>query len=185
VRFDGLLLQGDGNNSTRIEGGIYENEYVRDGSTATLADIERRIAALNDEDKVRNLQHAYGYYVDRRMWDDVMDLFAKDGVVEIVGVGTFKGAADIRKAMERMGPAGLTEGVLNDHPIFDTLVRVQPGRNEAFSRGLELGQIGAGVGGRQGWEFTVFRNRFVKEGGIWKVGEMRLFPLVKADSGLR
>jgi hypothetical protein len=236
VRFDGLLLQGDGSNNTRIEGGIYENEYVRDGGTwkisvshyypqyegnyengwanagnadlpvipyhftlresgiplppvagpaprsnASLADLERRITALNDEDKVRNLQHAYGYYVDRRMWDDVVDLFAKDGVVEIAGVGTFKGSAGIRKAMERMGPAGLTEGVFNDHPIFDALVRVQPGSNEAFSRGLELGQIGEGVGGRQGWEFTVFRNRFVKEGGIWKVREMRLFPLVKAD----
>ncbi len=80
-----------------------------------------------------------------------------------------------------MGPAGLTEGVFNDHPIFDTLVRVEDGGTEAFSRGLELGQLGEGVGGKQGWEFTVFRNRFVKEGGVWKLREMRLFTPVKAD----
>jgi hypothetical protein len=236
VRYNGLLLQGDGKDNTRIEGGIYENEYVRDGNTwkisvshywpqydgsyakgwrnagnadlpivpyhftldetgiplpaaaqpaprsnVTLAALEGRIAKMGDEDAVRNLQHAYGYYVDRRMWDDVVDLFAQDGVVEIAGVGTFKGPAQIRKAMERMGPAGLTEGVFNDHPIFDTLVRVADGGTEAFSRGLELGQLGEGVGGRQGWEFTVFHNRFVKEGGVWKLREMRLFTTVKAD----
>ena len=33
VRYNGLLLQGDGKDNTRIEGGIYENEYVRDGNT--------------------------------------------------------------------------------------------------------------------------------------------------------
>src|SRR5262249_27433437 len=33
VRYDGLLLQGDGKDNTRIEGGIYENEYVREGGT--------------------------------------------------------------------------------------------------------------------------------------------------------
>lgn len=236
VRFNGLLMQGDGKDKTRIEGGIYENEYVREGdvwkisvshywpqfdgshamgwrntgnadlpvvpyhntleesgiplppastpaprSGQTLATIEARVARLNDEDAVRNLQHAYGYYVDRRMWDDVVDLFAKDGVVEIAGTGTFKGADGVRRAMERMGPAGLKQGDLNDHPIFDTIVRVQPGGTEAFSRGLELGQIGVGATGRQEWEFTVFHNRFVKEGGIWKLREMRLFPVVKAE----
>src|SRR5690606_24355473 len=162
ARWMGLLMAGDGKGATRIEGGIYENEYVRDGevwkisisryypqyegdhadgwhnvgnadlpvvpyhftlaesgiplppavgqpprSRQSLADLERRSAALNDEDTVRNLQHAYGYYVDRRMWDDVVDLFAKDAVVESAGVGTFRGAEGVRRAMERMGPAGL------------------------------------------------------------------------------
>jgi hypothetical protein len=236
VRWDGLLMAGDGKGGTRIEGGIYENEYLRDGntwkiavshyypqydgdypqgwyntanadlpivpyhfslsesgvplppasepaprSTGSLAALERRIEKLNDEDAVRNLQHAYGYYVDRRMWDDVVDLFAKDGLFEIAGVGRFKGPEGVRRAMERMGPAGLTHGVFNDHPLFDTIVRVQPGGTEAISRGLELGQIGYADKGTAHWEFNVFRNRFVKEGGIWKVREMRIFPVVHAD----
>jgi hypothetical protein len=236
VRWMALLLAGDGKGETTIEGGIYENEYVRDGSIwkislsryypqydgnhangwrntnnadlpvipyhftlaesgiplppaatpaprskLSLAALESRVAALNDEDAVRNLQHAYGYYVDRRMWDDVVDLFAKDGVVEIAGVGTFKGPEGVRRAMERMGPAGLSHGVLNDHPLFDTIVKVQPGGAEAISRGLELGQIGEADKGTQHWEFNVFRNRFVKEGGIWKLREMRIFPVVHAE----
>jgi hypothetical protein len=31
------------------------------------------------------------------------------------------------------------------------------------------------------WEVSVFRNRYVKEGGIWKIREMRRFPLFKSD----
>ena len=43
---------------------------------ATLAELQKRVDALNDEDRVRNLQSAYGFYEDRKMWDDVVDLFA-------------------------------------------------------------------------------------------------------------
>ena len=51
--------------------------------TAALAALEQRISVMNDEDKVRNLQNAYGYYMDRKMWDDVTDLFTVDGALSI------------------------------------------------------------------------------------------------------
>jgi hypothetical protein len=236
VRWMSLTLQGDGKGATHLRGGIYENEYVRDGagwkisvshfhpqysgdysigwvnegnadlplipfhftldesgrpfpattgppprSTASIDQLEARIAALNDEDEVRNLQHVYGYYVDLKLWNDVVDLFAKDAVVEIAGVGTFKGKDGVRRAMERMGSAGLSHGQLNDHPQFDTIVRVQPGGNEAVSRGLELGMLGEADKGTASWKFSVFRNRFVKEDGVWKLRELRIFPVLTAD----
>ena len=49
-------------------------------TTATLGSLEQRIDTLNAEDQARNLQNAYGYYIDRKMWDDVIDLFTPDGV---------------------------------------------------------------------------------------------------------
>ena len=49
-------------------------------STAPLAELERRIAVMTEENLVRNIQAAYGHYVNRRMWDDVVDLFAANGV---------------------------------------------------------------------------------------------------------
>ena len=132
-RWDAMFLEGDGKGAASLEGGIFENDYLREGgvwkiahqhfhpqyrgpyetgwtnvdgkdlpivpyhydgdtaglpipppvgaapaSKAPLARLEARIRLLNDEDKVRNLQAAYNYYVDRRMWDDVTDLFAAD-----------------------------------------------------------------------------------------------------------
>src|SRR6185312_10263726 len=165
ARWDSMYLDADGQGHASLEGGILENDYVKEGGVwkiahfhlypqyrgpyepgwtnvggkdlpivpyhydgdtagvpipaptgappatkATLAQLEERIRVLVDEGEARNLQAAYNYYVDRKMWDDVVDLFAKDGVVEIGGVGVYKGPSGVRKAMERMGAQGLTHG---------------------------------------------------------------------------
>jgi hypothetical protein len=148
---------------------------------ASLANLEQRIDALNAEDKVRNLHNAYGHYIDRRMWDDVTDLFTADGVLEIGGVGLYEGPASIRRALERAGPAGLQNGELNDHPLMDTLVEVAPGGMEAQVRSLELGMVGDQATGTGYWTVSVHANRFVKQDGVWKIREMRVFPLLKTD----
>lgn len=150
-------------------------------SEASLDELEERIAVMNDEGLVRNLQAAYGYYVNRRVWDDVTDLFAANGVYELGANGVYVGAKGVRKAHERMGPAGLTEGVLNDRLQFDTVVSVAPGRREAEARGLEMGLLGDVATGEAYWEVSVYSNRFVKEEGLWKLREMRVFPLFKSE----
>lgn len=150
-------------------------------SGTTLRALGQRIAALNAEDSVRNLQNAYGYYVDRKMWDDVADLFAEDSAVEIAGRGTFRGRAGVRQALELMGPAGLAHGELNERPLFDTIVRVDPSGAEADSRGFELAMLGQADKGEASWGISVFRNRFVKEGRLWKIKELRVVPVMQAD----
>jgi hypothetical protein len=147
---------------------------------APFSEIARRIAALNDEDEVRNLQNAYGYYVDRKMWDDVVDLFAPDGTLDIEGIGRFTGKAQIRKALERDGPAGLAHGELNDHPQLNTLVSVSPSGATARARGLDLAMTGHN--GQNGyWSLTCFDNLFVRRHGVWTIAAMRLYPVMKTD----
>jgi hypothetical protein len=148
---------------------------------ATLASLEKRIDTLNAEDAARNLQNAYGYYVDRKMWDDVTDLFTADGVLELGGIGLYDGPANIRRALERHGPAGLKEGQLHDHPLFDTNIEISADGMEAQLRGLELGMLGDYSSGTAHWAVSVFVNRFVKQDGVWKIREMRVFPLLKTD----
>jgi hypothetical protein len=149
-------------------------------SAASLADLERRVAVMTEEGLVRNIQAAYGHYVNRRMWDDVVDLFAANGVYEVAGK-VHTGPAGVRAVLERMGPSGLTHGVLNDRLQFDTVVTIAPGGREAFARGIELGLLGEADKGEGFWEVNVFRNRFVKEDGLWKVREMRVFPVLRSD----
>lgn len=237
ARWMSLSFLGDGKGQARIEGGLYENLYVREGGRWKMAEahyypqyeggyaegwanvgrkdlpvipthftpdeagapippasgpaprsgvglpaLQTRIAALNDEDAVRNVQNAYGYYVDRKMWDDVVDLFARDGTMQIGDSAAMRGRAGLRKALvQEMGPAGLHHGELNDRPLFDTVVRVLPGGREAESRGIELGMLGEADKSEARWRISVFRNRFVKEGGVWKLKAMRLYPLMTAD----
>ena len=235
ARWDALIYHGhDG--KARIEGGIFENDYVLEAgvwkisaahyfpqfdgpyeegwinwgggdlpmvphhftidtsgipipppagaappSKATLADIQKRVDRLNDEDRIRNLQSAYGFYEDRKMWDDVVDLFAKDGVVEVSGQGTWRGRTEVRRWLATMGPAGLKHGQLNDRVQMDVTITVADGGKEAWARGVELAMLGEADQEMGWWEVAVFRNRFVNEGGIWKIREMRRFPLMKTD----
>jgi hypothetical protein len=148
---------------------------------ASLANLEQRIDALNAEDMARNLQNAYGYYIDRKMWDDVTDLFTSDGVLEIGGVGIYDGPANIRRALERDGPAGLKTGQLNDHPLFNTMIEIASNGMEARVRSLDLGILGDFSSGQAQWSVSVYDNRFAKQDGVWKIREMRVFPLLKTD----
>ncbi|KAF2275251.1 uncharacterized protein EI97DRAFT_363468, partial [Westerdykella ornata] len=146
-------------------------------------ELERRIRRLNDEDEVRNLMHAHGYYVDRRMWTDVVDLHTPDSIVILRGEGggIYTGLAGVRQALERMGPEGLTQGINNDHPIFDIIVEVNENGKEAIARGLEIAMIGDAGKKTARWEFNLFRNQFVKEGGVWKIKVVDITPLMVAD----
>lgn len=235
-RWLSIAFLGDGHGGTCIQGGIYENSYVReegawviaehrlhlqfDGDHANgwtnvgrsdlpvvpfhftvdeagvpipphdeaapptdlpLAILEDRIEVLVDENAVRNLQNAYGYYVDRRMWTDVIDMFADDCVVHVEGGESFSGHDGLRRFLETMGPEGLAYGQLNDRPLFDTVVRTDPGRGIAVSRGIELGMLGDATSRSAAWEISVFRNRFVKREGIWRFTELHLHLLMRAD----
>jgi hypothetical protein len=150
-------------------------------SKASLPSLEQRIAVLNAQDQARNLQNAWGYYIDRKMWDDVTDLFTADGVLELGGIGVYEGPASIRRALQRDGKAGPTNGQLNDHPLFDTLVEISADGNEAQVRGIDLGMLGDFSKGTAWWSVSVFSNRLVKQGGVWKIREMRITPVMKTD----
>jgi hypothetical protein len=148
---------------------------------ATLAGLEQRIAVMNDEDTIRNLQNAYGYYMDRKMWDDVTDLFTPDGALSIANVGVYDGPRSIRRALERSGPAGLKQGQLNELMQLDMAVAIEPGGIEARSRGLEFGMLGEADTGTAFYTLAVFENRYVKQHDIWRIREMRIFPLMKTE----
>ena len=47
-----------------------------------IEQLERRAQAAEDYRDLVNLQGAYGYYVDKGLWDEAADLFAKDGTLE-------------------------------------------------------------------------------------------------------
>lgn len=147
----------------------------------SLAELTRRIAALNAEDQVRNLQAAYGYYADRKMWSDVIDLFDEDGLVEDGGKGIWTGKGGVRRWLASIGPEGLAHGEVNDGPQFDVTVEIAPGGNEAWARGIELRMLGQADREQGWWEVAAFRNRFVRDDGVWKIRELRRFPLFKSD----
>ncbi len=155
---------------------------IKGTAAAALAALNKRIQSMNDEDKVANLQNAYGYYTDRKMWDDASDLFTDDGVLEVADIGIYSGARSIRRSYERLGPQGLQYGQMNNRPIFNLLVSVSPDGTEARTRGVEFNMLGDYNTGTASLGLDVIENRYLKGAdGIWRIREMRVFPIMATD----
>jgi hypothetical protein len=145
------------------------------------AQLAERVQRLNDETEVQNLQHAFGYYLDRKHWDDVVDLFADNGSLEIAPGGVYVGKARIRQALEKFyGPSPLRRGELFDHIQLATVVTLSPDRRSAKARTAELSMLGV-VGEFARWELGTYENEFVKEDGLWKLQAVRYYPRLITD----
>jgi len=145
------------------------------------ADLIRRAQRLEDEQALMNLQHAYGYYLDRGLWDELAAMFAPDGTREVGQAGVYVGRKRIREFMELTGPPGLREGQINDHLEFEPIVDVAADGLTAKGRVLELGFVGGGGNpGRIVQNVQV--NGYVKRDGVWMFQSVFHYTILLTDS---
>jgi hypothetical protein len=144
------------------------------------ADLLHRATLLRDEQTIENLLEIYGYYVDRRMWDHVADLFAEDGSIEMELRGVYVGRARIRQFLELLGPAGLRDGDLNDRAHLQPVVHVASDGTSAWARSREFAMTGV-HGGDAAWSEGIYESRFVKQDGVWKFQSLRYYPTFITD----
>ena len=144
------------------------------------ADLAARAQRLADEQEVENLQKIYGYYLDRRMWDEVADLFAEDGTIEMGLRGVYVGKPRVREFLNLLGPVGLKDGELNDHVQLQLVVHVAPDGRSAKIRSRELNMTGVFESHGE-WSEGVYENTFVKDNGVWKIKDLRYFPTFISD----
>lgn len=146
---------------------------------ARVEPLAARAVRMVDESLVQNLVAAYGFYVDRRLWDDVGDLFTDDGVLQW-GDETWSGRSGIRLALEAVCPSGLRRGELFDHLQTMPIVEVAPDGRTARLRGLELQSIAA-PGTDDRWGVRVCEGEFRRVGDEWRIAALRFFPRLLAD----
>jgi hypothetical protein len=143
---------------------------------ALVKNQEARLQNIEDVEAISRLTRAYGYYVDKNLWDQVVDLFADDSTVELNQRGIFVGKAGVRRMfLERMGGGqiGLTRGRLFNHFQIQEIVTVAPDGQTAKARFRTFAQV-AGFGSvKQAWTEGIYENAYVKEGGIWKFSRMK------------
>ena len=145
---------------------------------AEVAALAERVGILEDTTAIRNLQYAYGYFIDKCLYDETVDLFAEDGEVIFIG-GRYKGregASRLYKGRFRNnfagGKNGPMFGQLLDHPQLQGIVHVDPGRETAKGRFRSVMQAGRheSIGNpRQWFEGGIYENRYVREDGVWKI----------------
>jgi hypothetical protein len=153
----------------------------RKTATAPVAQLAKRVRRLTDETQVQNLQHSYGYYMDRKMWDDVADLFAEDGLLEMGQQGIYIGKTRIQRALEVLyGPFPLRKGELFDHIHLATVVSLAPDGRSAGARTSQLSMLGLN-GEYARWEAGIYENEFIKQDGVWKIKAVHYYPRMATD----
>jgi len=143
-----------------------------------LASIDHRADRVADYDELKNLQEIYGFYVDKALWDEVVDLFAEDGSIELGFNGVYAGKPAIRKYLYSLtdGKPGLLKGQLNNHPQFSPVITIAADGRTAKARWQQWimdGILGGGSGGN--WGAGTFENEYIKEDGVWKIRSLHLY----------
>ncbi|MGB6449996.1 MAG: nuclear transport factor 2 family protein [Steroidobacteraceae bacterium] len=151
---------------------------------AEVERLTRQVAAIEDAQAVRRVQFAYGYYMDKGLYQEVVDLFADDGEVRFMG-GIFRGKhrgvrrlyIDRFRTTFTHGHNGPAYGFMLEHLQLQDIVDVAPDRKTARGRFRAFMQAGSHMSKTdrvaalplQWWEAGVYENTYVREDGVWKI----------------
>jgi len=145
-----------------------------------VSGLENRLGLAEDELAIRRLQHAYGYFMDKCKYEEVVDLFSERGETYFLG-GVFKGNAGVRRlycgrlgARFAAGKNGPVHGLLLDHLLMQDVITVAPDGLSARARYRCFMQGGSHESVPEifpaFWEAGVYENTYLKEDGVWKIG---------------
>jgi hypothetical protein len=141
-------------------------------------DIAARLQAVEDMIQIDKLQKIYGYYLDNRKWQEVIDLFAEaTESIEIGDRGLFKGKDGVRRFfLGYLAKTPKYHGYLAIHMQHQGVVDVAPDGRTAQGRWyctmIQARPIEPGGPNRSVLGHGVYENDFVREDGVWKFSKV-------------
>ncbi len=136
---------------------------------ARIEALEARALAAEDYRDLMNLQAAYGYYVDKGLFDKAADLFARDGTLEIAGRGVYVGQDRVREYLHHLPP--YEDGTIYNHMQLQPVLHIDSEAGTAKGRWRTLMMVG--FIGREGrWGEATYENTYVREDGKWRIASL-------------
>lgn len=141
-----------------------------------VEEMSRELGILQDIHAVRTLHFKYGYYMDRCLFSQIVELFAETCEIYFLG-GLFRGKAGARRLYGgASGLKGPAYGMIFDHLLLQDIVDVAPDRMTAQGRfrcflqgGVHESKTDAPPAiPPQFWEGGIYENIYIKEEGVWK-----------------
>lgn len=135
-----------------------------------IARLARETEAVEDVAAIKALQAAYGYYLDRGAWDEVVALFTDDATIEYGNEGVYVGKPHIRAYFQRLGGGrnGLAPGQLDSRFLIMPVVTLSRDGTAAMGRWKDIALKGQ-YGQEASWGDGVYENLYVKRDGVWKI----------------
>ena len=151
-----------------------------------LAGVTARLGRLEAEAAIRRLHHAYGYFMDYCWYDEVIDLFAEQGEAVFLS-GVYRGRESLARLYKTFlgevytkGKPGPIHGFLADHLLMQDIITIADDGQSARLRGRALLVLGSHESRTdrhpqlpdQLYEAGLYENRYVLEGGVWKIARL-------------
>jgi hypothetical protein len=146
-------------------------------ASAEIDALTHRVEKLEGVRSIKNLQRAFGYYVDRGLWGEAADLFADDGTIEIGLDGVYQGKARIREYLKRLhgGQEGLIYGQLNEWVTLQPAIAMAADGRSATGRWRDLGMLGQYKKHAE-WRDGIYENTYEKGAdGVWRIKSLHLY----------
>ncbi|HEV2702570.1 MAG TPA: nuclear transport factor 2 family protein, partial [Steroidobacteraceae bacterium] len=117
-------------------GGSAGAQSAQSQDTPNIAQLEQQATQLADIEAVKRLQRAYGYYLDRSDWDNIVDLLTDDATLEYGPAGVFVGKAHARALLYAIGygKSGLRPQQLREHVQLQPVINIAPDGRTAQGR---------------------------------------------------
>ena len=142
----------------------------------SLAQLEHETARLEAVRAVKHLQRAYGFYIDRALWNEASALFAGDGRIELGADGVYVGRERVREYLLRLGGGqnGLPWGRLGDYVQLQPVVDVSADGLTARARWRDLALLGH-FHSTANWGEGIYENEYVKRDGVWQIQSLHRY----------
>jgi hypothetical protein len=149
---------------------------------AALAQAEMQVARVKDFHELDNLESAYGYYLDKNLWNHLADLFAEQGSMELAQRGVYKGNKRVREFLFTVfgrGQEGPVAGRLGNHVQMQPVIHVADDGRTAKIRLRMMQQLSFGPRASMGG--SIYENEAVKENGVWKFSNVHTYNTFTAN----
>ena len=144
-------------------------------------DVASQATLLLRQSEALNMVDAYGFYLDRGLYDDVADLFAQDATIEVAGQGSWTGRAGVAAFLSRFGKPGLKEGELDDRAQLMPLATISADGSSALVRTVELGMTGQ-HGGTGYWSAALMSYLLrLDDDGKWRIALLHRSPIMRSE----
>ena len=140
-----------------------------------ISELEKRITILEDVDAIKRLKARYcAVCDDNHNPEQIVTLFAEDGIWEGAGVGQHKGHDAIRKLF-----LGFQERIsFSQHNVMNPQIEVTGDR--AKGTWYFLGPFTMRKGNRAMWLAARYEDDYVKINGEWKIQHLRAIGRMSA-----
>lgn len=145
---------------------------------AANAEMVNELGRLQDVEAIRRVQYSYGYFMDKWLFPEIVDLFADDAEMHFLN-GIFRGRAGAERLYGYAGPEtrGPRDGLLFEHFFLSDVVDVAPDRRTAKARFHcwlfvsvhKSVQADYPDWPAQFWEGGIYEHEYVRQDGRWLI----------------